>query len=271
MEQMQEKIKAKKSLGQNFLRSKDIINDIVLAGGVTENDVVLEIGPGEGILTQTLLETGAKVVVVEKDDRLIEPLKEKFEKEISKKQLEIVHGDILETDLKVLENPYKIVANIPYYITGQIIRKFLESDKQPQSMTLLVQKEVADRIIARDKKESLLSLSVKIFGTPKFVRIVGKGAFTPQPSVDSAVIHIENISKNRLEKIAPELFFKIIHLGFAHKRKQLLANLTVEYSKENLILIFAELNLDLKIRAEDLELTTWIEICNKIKINEKSS
>ncbi len=259
-----EKIQAKKSLGQNFLRSPEIINDIVVASGVSKNDQVLEIGPGEGIMTEKLLQTGAKVVVVEKDDRLIEPLKQKFVNEISSKQLEIVHGDILETNLDVVENPYKIVANIPYYITGQIIRKFLESKKQPQSMTILLQKEVADRIIARDKKESLLSLSVKIFGDPKYVRTVGKGAFTPQPTVDSSVIHIENISKDRLKGLPPELFFKVIHLGFAHKRKQLLANMSSEYNRENLLKIFEELNLDPKIRAEDLDLQIWINICNKI-------
>jgi 16S rRNA (adenine1518-N6/adenine1519-N6)-dimethyltransferase len=257
-------IQAKKSLGQNFLRSPEIINDIVMAGKVSKNDVVLEIGPGEGIMTEKLLQTGAKVFVVEKDDRLIEPLKQKFEKEIAGKKLEIIHGDILETNLSMINAPYKIVANIPYYITGQIIRKFLESEKQPISMTLLVQKEVALRIIARDGKESLLSLSVKIFGDPKFIRIVGKGAFSPQPSVDSSVITIENISKDKLQGLKTELFFKVIHLGFAHKRKQLLPNLSEGFDKDNLLNIFKELDLDPKVRAEDVKLQGWIDLCNKL-------
>lgn len=252
----------KKSLGQHFLTSKQIINDIVSASKTTEGDLVLEIGPGEGVLTEALLATGAKVISIEKDDRLIPELHKKFAMEIATKKLELVHSDILDVELPhIIKSPYKIVANIPYYITGQIIRMFLESDNQPIGMTLLVQKEVADRIVARDGKESLLSLSVKIFGDPKFIRTVGRGAFTPHPSVDSAVINIENISKDRLSGVETKTFFKILHLGFAHKRKILIANLSSLGTRPELLKIFQKSNIIENARAEDLSLENWIDLC----------
>lgn len=258
-------MKTKKSLGQHFLNSPKIIADIVSAGKVTKTDLVVEIGPGEGVLTRELLKTGAETIVIEKDDRLIPFLEEKFSKEISSDQLKIIHQDVLNYDLrKNIKKPYKIIANIPYYITGQIIRMFLQTTQQPESMILLVQKEVAERIVARDGKESLLSLSVKIYGEPKIVRNVGRGAFNPQPNVDSAVLSIENISKKRLKGVDEELFFNILHAGFAHKRKQLLPNLSILYKKEELLRVFESCKIDLKSRAEDINLETWVKLCNTI-------
>ncbi|MFZ2621210.1 MAG: 16S rRNA (adenine(1518)-N(6)/adenine(1519)-N(6))-dimethyltransferase RsmA [Minisyncoccia bacterium] len=267
-------IKTKKSLGQHFLNSEEIIKDIVSAGKVIPTDTVLEIGPGQGILTKKLLSTGAHVISVEKDDRLIPELQKTFVKEISLKNLDLIHADILDIGLPhITHSQYKVVANIPYYITGQIIRMFLESDKQPTSMTLLIQKEVAERIIAKpahaggNGKESLLSLSVKVFGNPKLVKIVPRNAFTPQPNVDSAVLNIENISKNNFSKGTPlrmteEQFFRLIHAGFSHKRKQLLPNLSSLYKKENLVKAFDICGINLKARAEDIPLDTWIKLCN---------
>ncbi len=284
----------KKSLGQYFLNSPKIIDDIVSAAKINGDDTVVEIGPGEGTLTSALLKTEACIVAVEKDDRLIPFLSEKFSKEISSGQLILIHGDILDNksfsilDLAAIHKngdtkkiggkqkwDYKVVANIPYYITGQIIRLFLESEKQPESMTILIQKEVAERIVARDGKESLLSLSVKVYGEPKLVRDVGRGAFSPQPNVDSAVLNIENISRDKffkntlLKKGLPQgeslenLFFKTIHAGFAHKRKQLLPNLSSLYKKELLLEIFQKTGLDPKCRAEDLSIETWIKFCGQ--------
>ncbi len=289
-------MKQKKSLGQHFLHSPKIIGDIIRAGSVTKKDTVLEIGPGEGTLTSALLKTGAKVVAVEKDDRLIPVLQEKFKKEINSKQLTLLHADILDLDMSRRHldiKKYKVVANIPYYITGQIIRTFLESKNQPQSMTLLVQKEVAERIVARparpnghsggNKKESLLSLSVKVYGTPKYIRTVGRGAFSPPPSVDSAVLCIENISKSNfstigVEKLSEEKFFEVLHAGFAHKRKQLLSNLnnmklpkglrTRSVCKLELIKAFDQCGIDLKARAENLSIDKWFELCGSLTSTE---
>ncbi len=251
----------KKSLGQNFLNSPKIVSDIVSAGKVTNESIVLEVGPGEGVMTAELLKLAKKVIVIEKDHRLIPVLTETFKDEIEYEKIEIIEGDILEINIEnLLKGEYKVIANIPYYITGQIIRKFLETENKPVSMTLLVQKEVALRIIARDKKESLLSLSVKAYGEPKLIRTVGRGAFTPAPNVDSAVINIENISNKNFIGIDPQDFFKVLHSGFAHKRKQILPNLSIDFQKEKVAEVFQKINLDLKSRAEDLPLETWINL-----------
>jgi len=257
-------IKAKKSLGQNFLKSKKILMSMIKAGDVSSKDVILEIGPGFGTLTENLLETEAKIITVEKDDRLIEPLKEKFAKEISSGQLKIIHDDILNLDLSFLKNKtYKLIANIPYYITGLIFRKFLSENIQPKKIVLLVQKEIADRIIARDGKESLLSLSIKAYGKPTKIMRVDKENFSPKPKVDSEILLIDNISKNFFKEISEKLFFEAIKAGFAHRRKILISNLkdflkkqskSAKKTPEN---VFSEAKIDLKSRAEDLKLEDW--------------
>jgi 16S rRNA (adenine1518-N6/adenine1519-N6)-dimethyltransferase len=253
----------KKSLGQNFLKSKTALSAIIDAGDPTPDDIVLEIGPGEGILTENLLKFAGKVIVVEKDKRLIPYLQEKFNSEIIAGKLDVIEKDILEFDINLLNfytHPYKVIANIPYYITGQVIRKFLESHNQPESMTLLLQKEVAERIVAKNGKESLLSISVKVYGTPRYIRTVGRGAFSPQPNVDSAIIHIENISRKNLDGVDEEKFFEILHAGFAHKRKQLLPNLANIYTKSAISRAFDACKLDYKCRAEDISLSQWISL-----------
>src|SRR3989344_7983631 len=180
-------MRAKKSLGQNFLTSRGVTRDIVAAANITPNDVVLEIGPGKGFLTEGLLQKSGKVIAVEKDDRMVLYLKDKFAQEIRSEKLKLVHGDILTlnlTDYKLKTNDYKLVANIPYYITGEILRTFLSGDLQPQRMVLMVQKEVADRIVARPSsrragtgKESILSMSVKAYGTPRYIQKIPRRNF----------------------------------------------------------------------------------------------
>lgn len=261
---MQDKIKAKKSLGQNFLRSKDFLNLIVKTGDINKGEIVLEIGPGDGAMTEELLKTGANIIAIEKDRELIPFLSEKFKKEIESGIFKIIEGDVLENrelDYLLEKNVYKIVANIPYYITGQIIRKFLEEKNKPESITLLVQKEVAERIVAKDKKESLLSLSVKAYGGPKYIKTVPRGAFQPQPNVDSAILKIENISKEKLTDIDERVFFELLHLGFGHKRKQLIANLGARFDRKYLEEVFSKLGIDHKIRSENLGIETWIKLC----------
>lgn len=250
------------------MKDENIVSQIVAAADLKPEDVVVEVGPGEGVMTMFLLEASGKVVAVEKDHRLIPILKGKFGKEIEVGKLELIEKDILEFDpslMKFYKQPYKVVANIPYYITGQLLRMFLATENQPTDMVLLVQKEVADRIVAHDGKESLLSLSVKVFGTPKYVRTVGRGAFSPQPNVDSAVISITNISKKNLGGVNEDFFFKVIRAGFAHKRKQLLPNLSELFSKEKLILVFAACDIEPKSRAEDLSLPVWLKLCKSLQ------
>jgi 16S rRNA (adenine1518-N6/adenine1519-N6)-dimethyltransferase len=259
----------KKSLGQNFLMHAQIAERIAKAAELPENAYVLEIGPGTGMLTKPLLAIGASVIAVEADGSLMEELSEKFATEIGSGKLSLINEDIRTFDPNQLPEEYHIVANIPYYITGEIIRRFLSASHKPRSMTLLVQREVAVRI-ARTKKESLLSLSVKIFGTPSYCFTVPRGAFFPAPNVDSAVITIQNISDIAFSGgFTEEVFFSIIKTGFAHKRKQLAKNLEDLFTSESIkaALVSAELRPD--IRPEDLSLEDWKKIAHEVKSNEK--
>lgn len=258
------KIQAKKSLGQHFLNSKHVLNQIVSAAEIKKGDLVLEIGPGTGVLTKALLENGAEVLAIEKDSRSIELLPKKFPPEIGSGQLKLLEKDILEFS-DYPKRQFSIVANIPYYITGAILEKFLGHSPRPEKMVLLVQREVAERIVARNNKESILSVSVKAFGRPKIVAVVPPGAFTPPPSVDSAIITISNISNSLFpNEDMVEPFFRIVRSGFAHKRKILIRNLEASTDPSRLSEIWKILSLDQKIRAEDLKISDWLMICKKI-------
>jgi len=280
-------VRAKKALGQNFLKSEPALRKIVEAGEINPSDVILEIGPGKGALTEKLLEKNCKVIAVEKDRELFEFLQNKFSSQISSGSLVLVHDDILkfEPSTYSLETKtYKIIANIPYNITGAILKKFLTANHQPESMVLMVQNEVAKRIVARDNKESILSISVKAYGEPKMVMKVPARYFSPAPKVDSAVIAITNISRklfinntqpeqgstlnNALnnafnkDKGLEERFWEIVKTGFAHKRKKLSGNLKGFFvkrgeQKESLLKKFGDK------RAEDLNLGDWIELAKK--------
>jgi len=194
----------KKSLGQHFLASAAYVRAVAQAGDIRAGETVLEIGPGRGVLTAELLSRGARVIAIEKDSRLIPELSVRFAREIAEKNLRLIEGDALALEpekLGLKDGGYKIIANIPYYITGALFEKFLGGRPQPSAIVFLVQKEVAERIAVRKKKplgsargkESILSLSVKAFGTPRYIKTVPRGAFAPVPNVDSAILAIENI------------------------------------------------------------------------------
>lgn len=269
---------AKKSLGQNFLKSKAALRAMVDAAQISDKTIggsettILEIGPGKGALTEVLLEQNTRVIAIEKDDRLIELLQEKFKENIASGQLQILHDDALEFDPSKLisstDTTYKIVANIPYYITGQFFKHYLTAVNQPQSIVVMVQKEVAQRITARNNKESLLSLSIKCYGTPRGIMTVQKKYFSPAPKVDSAIIAIENISRDFFNKtsgnISEEQFFALIKAGFAHKRKVLISNLETIAPREKIQSAFEKLNISEKIRAEDITLIDWKNISREI-------
>lgn len=263
-------IRAKKTLSQNFLNSKGVARDIVQAGKLSSTDTVLEIGPGKGFLTAELLASGAQIIAVEKDDRLIPVLAEKFSLEISNGRLTLVHGDIIELMEKqtlLLPPTYKLIANIPYQITGQILRMFLSGParSKPERMILMVQKEVATRIVARDHKESILSLSVKAYGTPRMIKKIPARYFSPAPNVDSAILAIENISNNNFKTNAhEEVFFDLIKTGFAHKRKQLAGNLKELLGEETTPLL-ASVHIAPTARAEDIPLDQWLTLSLNIQ------
>jgi 16S rRNA (adenine1518-N6/adenine1519-N6)-dimethyltransferase len=277
-------MRAKKSLGQNFLKSVPALRKIVAAGEIKKSETILEIGPGRGALTAGLLEVAGRVIAVEKDRELFEFLQEKFKKEIEAHSLILVCEDILEFNAseaisKFFSGPrfsgslprpdhsknlkslrYKIIANIPYNITGAILKKFLASEHQPERMVLMVQYEVAKRILGHGKdggKESILSISVKAYGEPSLILKVPARYFRPAPKVDSAVIAIKNISRRLFweHKIDEEKFWEIVKKGFAHKRKKLSGNLKGVVSADQL----AALSLKDK-RAEDLSPDSWIAL-----------
>lgn len=269
-------LRAKKSLGQNFLKSEPALKMMCEAGEINKTDTILEIGPGKGALTTKLLAGAKKVLAIEKDRELFEFLKEKYSTEIASGSLELVNGDILEIEVKdfgLKKGEYKIIANIPYNITGAIFKKFLSSTEQPKTMVLLVQKEVAERIVARpakgggrNGKESILSLSVKAYGTPKYMMKVAKRFFTPAPKVDSAIIAITNISKDNFpSETAEKEFFNVVKSGFAHKRKVLRKNLEIlQKSPAQIENIFNKLKIDPKSRAEDIKFEKWLEISRNL-------
>lgn len=271
-------MRAKKSLGQNFLTSRAVARDIVVAAHITLDDTVLEIGPGKGFLTEGLLQKAGNVIAVEKDVRMIEYLKDTFAEEIRNGKFELIHGDILSFDpsrYKLTANSYKLVANIPYYITGEIMRMFLSGDTQPSHMVLMVQKEVAERIVARppargaragDGKESILSMSVRAYGTPRYIQKVPARYFSPKPKVDSAVLLIENISKNNFKnKKEEEGFFEVMKTGFSQKRKVIRNTLSSKFNKENVSSALKVCGVSENIRAEKLNFAQWLCLSNKIK------
>jgi 16S rRNA (adenine1518-N6/adenine1519-N6)-dimethyltransferase len=238
----------KKSLGQNFLTSPAIAGQIVLASGAKKTDTVLEIGPGKGILTHALAKVIKQVIAIEKDTELASI---DFGKNVK-----VIEGDIRKINIESLNLPknYLLVANIPYYITGEIIRMFLSAKNQPQSMTLLVQKEVAQRIIAQDGKESVLSLSVRAYGEPEYVRTVRAGVFFPKPKVDSAILHIKNISRKNFKNVKEEeRFFTLIKTAFNSKRKKIGGTL------KELLTVLPEWQ---DARPETVPLKTWLSFLN---------
>lgn len=249
---------AKKSLGQNFLHSDKALRQIVEAADVSPEDFIVEIGPGEGTLTEKLLATGAKVFAIEKDDRLIPILQEKFKNEIANEQLSLLHEDVLESEevKLVISKKYKLVANIPYYITGMILKMFLSGQNKPEKIVLLVQKEVAERIVSKDGKESILSMSVKLYGTPKIIDKVPRGAFRPVPNVDSAIILID-VNKNKIDKEVEEKFFRIVKTAFNQRRKQIGGTIGVTDEQMQKI----NKRLSAKSRPEELSVEDWIAIC----------
>lgn len=270
--------KAKKSMGQNFLKSQPALNKMCEEGEVNDKDIILEIGPGKGALTEKLLEKAWQVIAIEKDRDLISILEEKFMGEIKNNptlqnangrgKLILLNEDILDFDpITYFKNKkYKIIANIPYNITGAIFKKFLSCTTQPEKMVLLVQKEVAERIVSRDGKESILSLSVKAYGVPRYVMKVHKRFFSPSPKVDSAIISISNISKNNFKtNIEESNFFNVVKSGFAHKRKVLRKNLeNLQKEPGQIDKIFEKLKIDSKTRAEDIKIEKWLLISSNL-------
>lgn len=252
-------------LGQHFLNNLHYAQVLAEAAGARAGVIVLEIGPGTGALTRELLKKGAGVIAIEKDASLVAQLQTTFSNEIEHGVLKIVASDIRNFDPRSLSLEayrYVLAANIPYYITGEIIRQFLETSHQPLTLALLIQREVAQRIVSTT--ESILSISVKAYGMPKIIAKVTKGNFTPPPSVDSAILAITQVSKNNFTDVSEKHFFEVVRAGFAAKRKLLANNIAVKFGKENAQRALTAAGLDAHVRAENVHVPQWLEIAKAL-------
>lgn len=318
-------MEAKKSLGQNFLRDEEVVAKIISAISAREGEVIVEVGPGDGVLTEALAKSGARVIAIELDDRLIPILRKKFQ---DFPNVSIVHQSVLDVDVQKLlfemgtdsclrgnnrkrdgndgggdfsthklgrndkasdpfvttgyrlhATPYRVVGNLPYYITSAIVRKFLESECAPGEMFFMVQKEVGERICAKRGKMSILAVSVQYYAHPSILFGVSKEMFDPIPKVDSVFIKITNsrkaLSNNEtgeekdvLQFIKGDLqtknkmFFRTVRIGFSAKRKTLENNLTNGFhlERESVGKILEESGVPMKARAQDLDITEWKKV-----------
>ena len=250
----------KKSLGQNWLKNRDILLDIADSASVENVDTVLEIGPGLGTLTSALFKFFDKVISVELDDKLAENLPKSF----PGKNLQVIHDDILNIDIDSIGLPerYVVAGNIPYYITSPIIEKFLNFEHKPEKIVFLIQKEVAERIVAERGDYTILSLCAQNRAKVSLGPLVKREFFTPPPKVDSQVIILEPYEKPQVSEQA----IALAKLGFSSPRKKLISNLVValRMSKEELENYFAKLAFDLNVRPADLDLQDWEKLAQLI-------
>lgn len=270
-------IKANKSLGQNFLISQVVVDAIVDSSDITKEDLVIEIGPGLGTLTQSLLEKAGKVVCIELDPKMVTILQDRFK---LYDNFELFNEDVLKVDLKALiENEKlnneikkaKIVANLPYYITTPIIMKLLEEELDLDTITVMIQKEVADRLVAipGDKNTGAITYSVYYYSEAKAILEVPNNSFIPEPEVTSEVIQLKIRKNPPVEIENKEKMFNVIKNAFMQRRKTLLNSLTntkVFKTKEEGIKILQQLGLDVNIRAEKLTLQNFADISKKLNI-----
>ncbi len=256
-----------KRLGQNFLVDKEAVKKIIEAADLGPEDVILEVGPGLGTITQELAKRAKKVIAVEKDQNMIEILRTTLK---DLKNVEVIQGDIRKINTKyyIPNTRYKIVANLPFYLATSVIRQFLELENPPKEMVLTVQKEVGQRICAKPPDMNILAVSVQIYAKPEIVSYISKKSFWPSPKVDSAIIKI-TINKKQ-STTDQNLFFKIMKAGFSQPRKQLINNLSKELDleKEKIQNWLLKNNVQPTQRAETLEVRDWINLTKTFKINK---
>ena len=260
-------LRANKKLGQNFLINESIIYDIVKKANVTKEDVVIEIGPGLGSLTKELINNAKKVIAIELDPNMIDILKSRFG---IFDNFEVIYGDVLKLDLEEMIKGYdsvKVVANLPYYITTPIIMKLLEDKLKIKSITVMVQKEVGERICAthKDKEYGAITVSVQYYSEPQIIIDVPKENFLPAPEVDSCVIRLDMREKPLVSLKDEKLFFRLVKGAFTQRRKTINNSLTCSgKSKEEIIAALNKLGIDSKLRAENLSIQQYADIANTL-------
>lgn len=243
----------KKSLGQHWLYDKDSLNAI--ATGIGKSDVVLEIGPGLGTLTELLVNQADQVIAVEFDEKLANELPNR----VKSNNLKVISQDILSFDFRQLPANYKIVANIPYYLTSNLIRVISETPNQPSSAVLLIQKEVAERVAAKPGAMSILSVTAQYYWEVELGRVVPANLFTPPPKVDSQILKMTKRQKPLFPDVESKDFFRVIKAGFSQKRKTLLNTLSsgLHLDKEKITTALKSVDIDPTRRAQTLSLEEW--------------
>lgn len=256
-----------KTYGQNFLMDETVLEDMIDEAGIIATDTVLEIGPGIGNLTERLLKRAGRVVSIEKDPQFLNVLKALAK---DHKDFEYIVGDALTVNFQGLlaGKPYKVVANIPYYITGKIVQLFMKAEHKPVSLTLLMQKEVAQNIVAKPGNLNLLAISTQLYAEAKLVTIVQANKFYPAPKVDSAVVHITLHRKPKYKLSDEKKLFRILRACFAGKRKQLHNTLTNNLKLEKIAVekILKELNIDPAARPQQLTIDQWLSLADKLEV-----
>jgi len=261
-------LRARKSLGQHFLVDEDILELILDAAQLTPSDTVIEVGPGLGVLTRELAGQAGWVISIELDDRLADALKKSLD---SFDNIVIINENVLGTDPRELLQtraefpdilrPYKVVANLPYYITSPVLRHFLEAPVKPETMIIMVQKEVAEAIVAGPGQRSVLSISVQFYGNPSIIDYVPASAFYPPPEVDSAILKIDVYSSPPID-VDEEEFFKLVRAGFTAARKQVVNSLAqgLQISKNEVLELLDQAEISPQRRAETFTLEEWARL-----------
>ncbi len=251
-------LKNKKELGQNWLRDRAMLEAIADEADLSISDTVLEIGPGLGTLTSELLRRAGNVAAVELDSERAAKLPAQF----PGKNLTVINEDILSYDLERLPTGYKVVANVPYYITSKIIEKLMTASNRPSVIVILVQKEVAERIVARPGGMSILAISAQIFAKTHLGIEIPRQFFTPVPKVDSQVVVLEVRDKPLVLEKDQKAFFRVVKAGFANKRKKLRSSMSagLAISKSDAEKLLRQAGIDPDLRAEDLSIDDWIRL-----------
>lgn len=245
----------KKHLGQHWLHDRFVLDHIADCAEVTAGDTVVEVGPGLGTLTSILLSRAEKVISIEFDEDLARKLPGQF----PGKNLEVIHQDILQYDTSNLPVGYKVVANVPYYITSKIIQKFMTAENKPSVVSLLIQKEVAERVAAKPGDMSILGVSAQLYADVSLGDVVPAELFTPPPKVDSQVVILRTKEIELPSGVDERQFFRVVKAGFSAKRKKLRSSLSggLALSKDEVVTLLEQAGISADDRAEELSVQQW--------------